>query len=186
MHAWHLKQAVRAVKAGGVIAYPTEAVWGVGCDPWQRAAVERLLALKQRPMHKGLILVAADSRQISPLTDPLSATDRMTLDSSWPGPNTWLLADPDEWVPHWVKGEHKSVAVRVSDHPTVRALCRLLGGPLVSTSANPAGAEPARSATQVRQAFGRQLDYLLPGPLGGLAKPTVIRDLQSGQVMRPA
>lgn len=186
MKPWHLKQAVRAIQAGGVIAYPTEAVWGVGCDPWQRAAVERLLALKQRPMHKGLIVIAADMAQIQPLLRALSDAERQQLDVSWPGPHTWLLPDPDDWVPHWVKGQHASVAVRVTDHPLVQGLCRAAGRPLVSTSANPAGADPARSAREVREAFGRQLDYLLPGALGGLAKPTQIRDLRSGAVMRPA
>ncbi|HEY5718044.1 MAG TPA: Sua5/YciO/YrdC/YwlC family protein [Motiliproteus sp.] len=184
MNAWHLKQAVRALTAGGVIAYPTEAVWGLGCDPWQRRAVERLLALKQRPMHKGLIMVAASQSQIAPLLQSLDSSERLRLDLSWPGPVTWLLPDPADWVPAWVKGTHSSVAVRVSDHPQVAKLCSAFGGPLVSTSANVAGQEPARAAADVRQAFSRQLDYLLPGPLGGLDRPTQIRDLRSGTVLR--
>ncbi|WP_210397970.1 L-threonylcarbamoyladenylate synthase [Motiliproteus sediminis] len=184
MDRWRLRQAVRALGAGGVIAYPTEAVWGLGCDPWQRAAVERLLLLKSRPQHKGLILVASDIEQLAPLLAGLSAAERDQLAATWPGPNTWLLPDPQGWVPEWVKGQHASVAVRVSAHPLVRSLCRAFGAPLVSTSANPAGQEPARSAGDVRQMFPRQLDYLLPGPLGGLDKPTVIRDLRSGSLLR--
>jgi len=184
VNRWHLKQAARVLAGGGVIAYPTEAVWGLGCDPWQRAAVERLLALKQRPMHKGLILIAASPAQLRPLLQPLSDAERLRLDLSWPGPVTWLLPDPDDWVPRWVKGGHATVAVRVSDHPLVAQLCAAHGGPLVSTSANAAGVAPALSASAVRLAFPRQLDYLLPGPLGGLSRPTLIRDLRSGIVLR--
>ena len=186
MSRWHVKQAARVLRRGGVIAYPTEAVWGLGCDPWQRPAVERLLALKQRPLHKGLILVGADPHQVAPLLRALSADERQRLLASWPGPVTWLLPDPDGWVPPWVKGSHASVAVRISAHPLVAQLCAAHGGPLVSTSANSAGREPARSAAAVRAAFPRQLDYLLPGPLGGLARPSSIRDLRSGAVLRPS
>jgi len=87
-------------------------------------------------------------------------------------------------VPFWIHGEHDTVAVRVSDHPVVRALCLAWGGPLVSSSANPAGARPARESFQVRRYFGNRLDYLLPGAVGGAGRPTGIRDLVSGKVIR--
>ncbi len=184
MNSWRLKQAVRSLSAGGVIAYPTEAVWGVGCDPFNQAAVTRLLHLKHRPEHKGLILVAASMAQLQPLLEGLSEAQLAQLKLSWPGPNTWLIPDPDNLIPRWIKGEHSSVAVRVTDHPQTAALCRAFGGLLVSTSANPAGKPPALSATDIRRAFGYQVDYLLPGALGGRSQPSVIRDLCSGRVLR--
>ena len=184
MNSWHLKQAVRAIRGGGIVAYPTEAVWGVGCDPFDRAAVHRLLRLKQRPEHKGLILVAASMVQLQPLLDSLSDAQLAQLKLSWPGPNTWLIPDPDNLIPSWVKGQHDSVAIRVTDHPQTAALCRSFGGLLVSTSANLAGQPPALSATDIRHAFGYQIDYLLPGALGGRDQPSVIRDLRSGNVLR--
>ena len=184
MNHWRIKQAATALRRGGVIAYPTEAVWGLGCDPYQRDALERLLELKQRPMDKGVILVAAGLDQIEGLIRPLSKAQKAQLQLSWPGPTTWLLPDPDNRIPHWIKGDHHKVAVRVSAHPQVAALCRAFGSALVSTSANLAGQEPARSALAVRQAFGQRIDYLLPGLLGGRAQPSVIRDLTSGDTLR--
>ncbi|WP_288075930.1 Sua5/YciO/YrdC/YwlC family protein, partial [Marinobacter sp.] len=117
---WHLHCARRTVLGGGVIAYPTEAVWGLGCDPWDQDAVERVLSLKQRPMEKGLILVAASVDQIRFLLDPLPKEQQRQAMSHWPGPVTCLLPDIRKQIPQQVRGHHSSIAVRVSDHPVVR------------------------------------------------------------------
>lgn len=175
--------AVRKLRAGGVIAYPTEGVWGLGCDPCNETAVRRLLALKQRDPAKGLILVAADIDQFEPLLQKVSAHHRERLDASWPGPHTWLVDDEGK-APRLIRGRHSRVALRVSAHPLVRSLCRAFGGPVVSTSANPAGRPAPLSAWQVRRYFGRRLDFILPGPLGGQRGPTPIRDLATGRVLR--
>ena len=179
-----IQQAARVVRNGGVIAYPTEAVWGLGCDPWNDEAVERLLALKDRPVHKGLILVAAEVEQFDFLLEDLPEIWLARLAGSWPGPNTWLVPHQNR-LPEWISGQHDSVALRVSDHPQVRALCRLTG-PLVSTSANPAGRPSARSRLRVEQYFPGQLDAVLGGALGGRKNPSLIRDLISGDVIRPS
>lgn len=181
---WQVQQAARVVRMGGVIAYPTEAVWGLGCDPWCEEAVYRLLALKNRPVHKGLILVAESIEQFDFLLEDLPPLWQERLAGSWPGPNTWLVPH-QERLPEWVTGEHDSVALRVSDHPLVRALCRHTG-PLISTSANPAGRPSARSRLRVEQYFPRELDAVLMGALGGRRNPSLIRDLRSGDVIRPA
>lgn len=182
MSGWRIQQVARVVRTGGVIAYPTEAVWGLGCDPWSDAAVQRLLALKDRPMHKGLILVAADIRQFDFLLADVPADWLERLTGSWPGPNTWLVPHRDR-LPQWITGRHDSVALRVSDHPLVRDLCTQTG-PLVSTSANPAGRPSARSRLRVEQYFPRQLDAVLNGALGGRRNPSLIRDLRTGEVIR--
>lgn len=179
---WQVQQAAQVVRRGGVIAYPTEAVWGLGCDPWDELAVERLLALKDRPVHKGLILVAADIEQFDFLLDDLPEIWLARLAGSWPGPNTWLVPHQNR-LPEWISGHHDSVALRVSAHPLVRELCALTG-PLVSTSANPAGRPAARSRLRVEQYFPGQLDKLLGGALGGRKNPSLIRDLISGDVVR--
>lgn len=178
-----LQAAVSALRRGGVIACPTEAVWGLSCDPQNEGAVAHLLALKGRPVAKGLILVAAHAGQLDFLLSDLTAQQRQTLSSSWPGPATWLVPHQGR-VPSWICGVHATVAVRVSAHPVVGALCAAWGGPLVSTSANLAGARPAREAFQVRRFFGNGLDYLLPGRVGAAGRPTSIRDLLSGQFIR--
>jgi len=186
MQPIHIAHAAAQLHRGGVIAYPTEGVWGLGCDPFDEAAVLRILALKQRPVEKGLIIVAAGVDQIAALLESLTEAERATVLASWPGPTTWLLPDPAQLVPTWIKGKFATVAVRVSAHPDVVRLCRAFDGPLVSTSANPADAPPALSRLRVLTWFGRELDYVVPGRLGGQRGPSTIRDLHSATPVRAA
>ncbi len=181
---WRIRQVERILHAGGVIAYPTEAVWGLGCHPWKADAVERLLALKQRPVEKGLILVAGDIEQFDFLLWDLPDGQLAKLRLSWPGANTWLVPHQDR-LPPWITGQHATVALRVSSHPLIRQLCAVCG-PLVSTSANPSGRPAARSRLRVEQYFHQNLDAIVPGALGGQRNPSIIRDLQTDQIIRPS
>ncbi|WP_148860986.1 L-threonylcarbamoyladenylate synthase [Marinobacter fonticola] len=181
---WHVHQATQCLKSGGVIAYPTEAVWGLGCDPWDAEAVDRILTLKQRPEHKGVILVAASIAQVAPLFDPLEPSLRRKAEQYWPGPVTCLVPDPQRQIPEWIRGQHAAVAVRVSAHPLVQRLCLAFGGPIVSTSCNPAGRSPARRAWQVARYFGAELDFTLPGQLGRQRQPSRIIDLVTDRQLR--
>lgn len=183
MSPFHLRTARHVLQAGGIVAYPTEAVYGLGCDPLNPHAVMRLLNIKQRPWQKGMILIAAEWQQLSPFLLPLTAQSMTKLGASWPGPVTWLLPARPE-VPYWLRGEHSTLAVRVTAHPLAAALCTAFGGPVVSTSANLAGHEPARSALRVQRELGGRVDYILHGELGKLAQPTEIRDAKSGRVIR--
>ena len=184
MQDFRVRLAASVVTAEGVIAYPTEAVWGLGCHPWSEAAVRRLLRLKARPESKGLILVAASMGQFDWLLHDLPAAQKSRLQLSWPGPSTWLVPHHNR-VPRWISGAHDSVALRISDHPAVQALCVAIGGPMVSTSANLSGCREARHLFQVYRQFGRGLDYVLPGSLGGKLRPSSIRDLRTNTVVRP-
>ncbi|KAF1685277.1 tRNA threonylcarbamoyladenosine biosynthesis protein RimN [Pseudoxanthomonas broegbernensis] len=173
------------LRHGGVVAYPTEAVWGLGCDPDDEAAVMRLLAAKQRPVDKGLILVAAHFDALRPWLD-LSALPPERLAAvrrDWPGPHTWVMPASAR-APRWITGRHDGIAVRVSAHPDVAALCRAFGGPLVSTSANRAGMPPARSRAALDPGLVADVDGLLPGETGGLDQPTPIRVALDGRVLR--
>lgn len=181
--SWRVQQAAREIRAGAVIAYPTEAVWGLGCDPWNEEAVYRLLAIKGRSVDKGVILIADNIRQFDFLFEDFPETWLDQMASTWPGPNTWLVPHQN-LLPAWITGQHDSVALRVSDHPLVRELCAR-AGPVVSTSANPQGRPPARSRLRVEQYFRGQVDVVLAGALGGRKSPSVIRDLRSGEVVRP-
>jgi L-threonylcarbamoyladenylate synthase len=180
---WRLGQGARCFHRGGVLAYPTEAVYGLGCDPLNWFAVERILEIKRRPIEKGLILIAADFEQLRPYVQPLSEEAMRPLFESWPGPTTWLLPAADH-TPPWLRGEHETLAVRVTAHPLSAALCRACDSPLVSTSANIAGHPPARSALQVHLKLGHRVDWVISGPLGEQSKPTVIRDAASGKTLR--
>lgn len=175
--------ACRALARGGIIAYPTEAVFGLGCDPADAAAVNRLLALKERPQEKGLILIAADLSALTPWIAPLTPEIRARTESTWPGPVTWLLPATGD-CPETIRGTHDSIAVRVTAHPVAAMLCRSWGGVLVSTSANRGGGEPARDAATVRRLFGDALDAVIDAPVGDLERPTPIRDARTGKTLR--
>lgn len=182
-HPFQIRRAVRVLRIGGVIAYPTEAVYGLGCNSMDAEAVFRILELKQRPWQKGLILIASCQEQLTHYLQTIPPSLQHQLDASWPGPVTWLLPARPE-VPRWLRGSHDSIAVRVSAHPGTIALCEAFGGAIVSTSANPASLEPARTPLKVRRYFGQQLGMILHGPLGGRAQPSEIRDAASGRLVR--
>ncbi|ENZ5483441.1 tRNA threonylcarbamoyladenosine biosynthesis protein RimN [Serratia marcescens BIDMC 44] len=180
----NLLSIIDALHQQQVIAYPTEAVFGLGCDPDSEQAVNALLALKQRPWEKGLILIAADYTQLKPYIDDsaLSEQQRVTMFASWPGPVTWVLPARPE-TPRLLTGRFSSLAVRVSDHPLVQQLCRQYGKPLVSTSANLSGQEPCRSADEVARQFGEAFP-VLAGEVGGRLNPSEIRDALTGEQIR--
>lgn len=173
------------LNSGGLVAYPTEAVFGLGCDPHDRAAFDRLFALKERPPTQGVLLIGADFEQVAPWID-LAATPPAALQraqATWPGPNTWIFPRAAD-VPDWIAGAHAGIALRVTAHGPAAELCRAFGGAIVSTSANRHGMPPARSAAEVQRAFGDRIDAILDGPLGGLERPTPIRDAISGGFLR--
>jgi L-threonylcarbamoyladenylate synthase len=180
---WPLRRARDVVLDGGVIAYPTEAVFGLGCDPLEYGAVQRILALKRRDAAKGLILVAARLEQLLPYVAPLTPDLRKKLDATWPGPVTWVLPAA-AYAPFWLTGGRASLAVRVTAHPVARRLCELCDMALVSTSANKSGHPPARTGLQVRSRLGAEVDCIAPGRVGSQSRPTEIRDALSGTVLR--
>jgi L-threonylcarbamoyladenylate synthase len=179
---FRLQRAARILRQGGVVAYPTEAVYGLGCDPLNRDAVLRILAIKQRPMSKGLILIASELDQLRPFIAPPTDEIQARIDATWPGPATWVMPVPHS-TPRWLRGEHDSLAVRVTAHPLAAALCRAFGGAIVSTSANASGRPPARNALQARLRCP-DIDLILNGPTGGADRPTSIRDAVSGRLFR--
>ena len=179
----NIQRAAQLLHLGGVIAYPTEAVWGLGVDPFNATAVAGLLSLKQRSMDKGLIIVAANIKQLAPYLISLTLEQREQLEKSWPGPMTWLVPNKGSFPP-FICGQHDKVALRVSNHQLVRGLCLAFGGPIVSTSANPQGKCPPRFGWQVRRYFKQHIDLYTPGHVGGRKQASEIRDLVTGQVIR--
>lgn len=169
-------------RRGGLIAYPTESCFGLGCDPRNPRAVRALLRLKARPQGKGLILIAAAEHQLRGTIAPLGAAQRRAIGSTWPGPNTWLVP-AGKRCGRWLRGKHDTLAVRVTAHAGAAALCRALRSALVSTSANLAGHHPLKSAAACRKTFGKQV-LVVPGRIGKSRKPSTIRDLASGRVLR--
>jgi len=178
---FQIQQAAKAIKNQGVIAYPTESVYGLGCNPLCEKAVNKILQLKRRPIKKGLILIASNFKQLAFFTD-LSLTDKEKIRSNTAA-QTWLVKKSTQ-TPLWICGEHSKVAIRVSQHPIVKALCNEAGMAIVSTSANTANSKSAASLLQVRQYFPTQLDFYLPGSTGSLSKATPIIDLETSEFIR--
>lgn len=179
---FHLRTTGQIIAQGGVIAYPTEAVFGLGCDPQNAQAVERILTIKQRDWRKGLILLAADVAQLYPWI-ALPPEKLATISTHWPGPSTWVVpASPN--TPDWITGGRDEVAVRVTAHPVASAIARAARTVIVSTSANPARRPPARSVLAVRRYFGEQLDGVVAGPVDKRAQPTPIRHWRTGAWLR--
>ncbi|WP_456377402.1 L-threonylcarbamoyladenylate synthase [Thiolapillus sp.] len=180
---FQLRLAAATLRKGGVLAWPTEAIYGIGCDPLNPHAVRRLLALKQRSLSKGLILTGASYEQLLPFIDPLPDALMQPVLQSWPGPHTWLLPAAPQ-TPFWVTGGSKLVAVRVTAHPLFHELCLAFGGALTSTSANRSGHSPAGNALEVRLRCPGT-NAILHGQLGTLTRPTTIRNALTGEVIRP-
>ena len=180
-----VEAAVAALRNGGIIAYPTEGVWGLGCDPFDEAATLRLLALKQREVDKGLILIAASPGQLDGLVDwdALPASRRAAVLATWPGPHTWVVPATAR-VPAWITGGRDSVAVRVTAHADVVALCNAYGGALVSTSANVSTQPAPRVRAELDPRIVAGVDAVLHGETSGLAQATSIRDARDDRQLR--
>ena len=185
-HIVSVEDAALLLTKGQIVAYPTESVWGLGCDPFNPQAIERLLTLKQRSVDKGLIVICSDLATLAPLLDPLPSPIQDTLQASWQSdqpPTTWL-------VPHlnyfstWVTGSHSTVAIRLTHHPIAHALCQAFGGSVLSTSANRAQQPPAKTLEDAFDVFGLDVAYVA-GDVGDNDNPSRVIDALSQHTVRP-
>jgi L-threonylcarbamoyladenylate synthase len=170
------------LKRGGLIAYPTESCYGLGCDPDNRQAVLRLLKLKRRPQHKGLILITSDYRQVKRYIQPLTLDEQSKLQSDGANVITNLMPTLPS-APRWLRGEHNTLAVRFTAHPFARQLCHDTGSALVSTSANRSGQQPAKTYAACLRIFGNSV-WVLPGLVGKRKQPSTIRSWLDGKIVR--
>lgn len=170
------------LRRGGLIAYPTESCYGLGCDPGNRVAVQRLLRLKQRPQHKGLILIAANYRQVARYLQPVTPAQQQQLKTAGAQAITYLMPALHS-APRWLRGNHDTLAVRLTAHQQAAQLCRGVNSALVSTSANRSGQRPARTYAQCQRLFGRKV-WVLPGRVGIRNKPSSISRWADGKIIR--
>ncbi|MFN3544028.1 MAG: L-threonylcarbamoyladenylate synthase [Thiobacillus sp.] len=171
------------LRRGGLVAYPTESCYGLGCDPHNVGALRRLIALKGRSAAKGMLLIADTFKHLAPFVGALTAADRARMAKTWPGPVTWVVP-ASAACPALLTGGRPTVAVRVTAHPDAARLCRALGMALVSTSANKTGHKPAKTAAECRRIFGRRV-RVLPGRIGTRRRPSTLIDLATGTIFRP-
>lgn len=174
-----------AFQQGGVIAYPTEAVFGLGCDPGNLLAIEKLLSIKQRPSEKGLILLAASFSQLLPYIDDakIPQEKRYEILSRWPDGITQLVPKSRS-CPVLLSGKFDSIAVRITSQPDVVALCNAVNKPIVSTSANLTGKTPAKIWQEIDVDLVKQIDFTIKGQTLGYNQPSTIIDALTGKVVR--
>jgi len=177
-----IRYALHCVRQGGIIAYPTETVYGLGCDPLCAKAVHRINILKGRDASKGLILIASRLQQLDALIDVPDRNDRAAIVSEHE-PTSWLVPTRNT-TPEWITGKHQTIAIRTTSHPMVMQLCDQLGHALVSTSANPAGKRPALNALQLHRYFEGLVDSMLVSNHNCSGRPSKIRDLKSRRLVR--
>ena len=170
------------LRRGGLIAYPTESCYGLGCAPGNRAAVLRLLKLKQRPQRKGLILIASHYHQVARYLIPLSIEQQQRLHVAGAQAVTYLMPAKAS-CPRWLRGTHDTLAVRLTAHPFARQLCRGISSALVSTSANRSGQRSAKTYAECQHLFGKKV-WVLPGRVGKRKKPSTIRAWLDGKTVR--
>ncbi|EGZ51235.1 L-threonylcarbamoyladenylate synthase [Neisseria wadsworthii] len=171
------------LKRGGLVAYPTESCYGLGCLPQNVRALQKLVRLKKRPQHKGMIVIGDGLPRLLPLLKGLSEKEQHSIAAAWPAPLTYLLPVSSK-APVMLRGKGRSkLAVRVPAHQGARALCRALRTPLVSTSCNKAGKRPCKTEREVRRQFGRQV-AIIGGRCGGAKTPSRIVDWESGKRLR--
>ena len=171
---------IKSFIKGGIISYPTEAVFGIGCDPDNKLAVKKLLKLKQRPREKGLILIASNFYQVEKYLKPLPVSQKKYTQPS----NITYIYPTLNTAPKWLTGDFNSLAIRITKHPIARDICLTLNSAIVSTSANISGQPPAITAKEVYEQFGDKIGLIIEGDVGDLLTPTEIRDSITGRIIR--
>jgi L-threonylcarbamoyladenylate synthase len=171
------------LRRGGIIAYPTESCYGLGCDPRNSRALKRLIRLKGRDAVKGLLLISDRLNRLQAFMRPLNAINLAQVRRTWPGPVTWIVP-ASAACPAMLTGGRATIAVRVTAHPDAARLCRTLGTALVSTSANKSGKKPAQTAAECRRIFGARV-RVIDGRIGTRKRPSTLIDLATGTILRP-
>ncbi len=184
MSPWSINRLIKAIENGAVIAYPTDTIWGFGCHPMLASSVIRILNIKQRPVNKGLILLSSRIEFCAPYIDSnLSAAQTDLINQNTRHPTTWLVPAASN-CPVWLRGDFSTVAVRISNHPFIDAICSKLHSPLVSTSANRHRRSTIRNALQAHRQFGEELDYIVTGFSTGTNRASEIKSLITGETIR--
>ena len=184
MSPWAIKRLGKAIQLGAVIAYPTDTIWGFGCHPLNPHSTHRILHIKRRAASKGLILLCSDLTYCLAYISPkLSSANIALLQQPRTRPTTWLVSASAD-CPAWLRGEFATVAVRITSHPFIQAICQQIKSPVVSTSANLTGKSPVRNAIQAQRLFAGQVDYIVTGYQSGTGRASEIKSLETGQIIR--
>lgn len=176
-----INRAVRVIREGGVVAFPTETYYGLGVDPFNEEAVRRLFALKQRPSAKPLLTLVASRDQLTLLTTEVPALYEPLM-ALWPGPLT-LVFKARSSLSDLLTGNTGTIGARISSHPLARELVRAVGHPITATSANISGRPAAIRAAEVSKAFGDKVDFILDGGRTPGRKGSTLVGCQQGKLV---
>lgn len=176
------KGATIFLKNGDIIGYPTEAVYGLGCDPWNQEGVSRICSIKKRSSAKNFIVVAASINQLDNLIDTKILTKSVV--NSWPGHTTWLIPAVNT-APEWLIDNNTGlIAIRVSNHETIKELCLKYNSPLISTSANISGDPAVTTQKGFEKVFEKAIPYLVNGDIGKHTNTSIINNMITGERIR--
>jgi L-threonylcarbamoyladenylate synthase len=182
MSPWALNRFAHAVSQGAIFGYPTDTIWGFGCHPLIARSVDRILQIKNRNPAKGLILLSSKLEYCAAYVG-LDCEQLEPVRSSTDHPTTWLVPASRE-CPIWIRGNYPTVAIRITRHPFLKFLCDQLEAPIVSTSANRSSKATVRNSLQMRKQFGEELDFIISGFATGSNRPSEIKSLLSGTILR--
>ena len=171
----------RFIRRGGIIAYPTESCFGLGCDPKNRKAINKIIKLKKRSLNKNFILIGSSIKQFNYFLEPLNNSIAKNLFSKWPGPHTWLITENNR-CPNWLKSNSK-IALRISSFTPCQKLTKSLGMAITSSSLNLSGKIPLKNYRDVCRFLPKQVK-LIKGRIGKSKRPSVIQDFQTKKIIR--
>src|SRR3990167_2483873 len=157
----------------GVIGYPTETVFGIGCDPFDDIALQKVLTIKGRDFNKGLLVLITEKATVSKYAKEIPPYALELMEKYWPGGVTFLFNARDELSPLLV-GDKRLIGLRISPHPIASFLSSMLPFGIVSTSANKSGEVTLTSAKEVRSVFGSAIDVVVDGSCGGGVASSVV------------
>lgn len=157
-----IERAVRVIRAGGMVAFPTETYYGLAVDPFNREALSRLFAVKRRPPDKPILNLVHDRSLLALMVRRVPEPYERLISAFWPGPLT-LIFEAREEVPVVLTGYSGTVGIRISSHPVASRLAAAYGGPISATSANLSGLAAAVSAGEVTDQLGPDVDLVLDG-----------------------
>ena len=176
-----IRHAAHIIRLGGVIAYPTDTIYGLGCDPYNQQAVELINTIKQRPLDKQFILLASDIGQIRPLLQIDDNQEKMIEQNT--EPTSWVVT-ANQRAPAWLVDENNTITIRVSKHANIERLCSALGHAIISTSANVSGKRPARNTLELHKYFHGCVDKILVSDQEQMARPSKIIRLCDNEIIR--
>ena len=172
---------VRFIRRGGIIAYPTESCFGLGCDPKNKKEINKIIKLKKRSLNKNFILIGSSLKHFDSFTNSFNDVTKKKLFSKWPGPHTWVIK-ANHRCPNWLKSNSK-LALRIPSFSSCQALINSIDMAITSSSLNLSGKIPLRNYRDAYKFLPDKVK-LIKGRIGNNRNPSVIQDFKTKYIIR--